>query len=298
MPEEIYRDVLESLETGVYLVDRDRKILFWNDGAEKITGYLRHEVIGRCCGDGLLVHCDADSTVLCGSACPLLEVVRDGKPRKTTLYLRHKEGYRVPVWIRAVPIRDQNGHILGAAESFDEAHGIACPSAALDAPADDGCLYEFAQPADQDLVTSALHDNLDDLAQHGTSFGVLCLRMDGLDRLRASRGVQASERMLWVAAQTLAADLRSTDLLGEWGRDQLVVIATPCPEQALMSVATRVKSVVNLAGMRWWGESVSVTFSVGATMARSGDTPVTILKRAQDAAAASLSSGGDRVTVC
>lgn len=36
-----YRAILESLSTGVYVVDRERKILFWNDGAERITGYLR-----------------------------------------------------------------------------------------------------------------------------------------------------------------------------------------------------------------------------------------------------------------
>jgi PAS domain S-box-containing protein len=44
---EIFRSVLETLLTGVYLVDRNRKILFWNDGAEEITGYLRQDVVGR-----------------------------------------------------------------------------------------------------------------------------------------------------------------------------------------------------------------------------------------------------------
>ena len=44
---EIFRTVLSSLQTGVYLMDRDRKIHFWNDGAEKITGYLRQEVVAR-----------------------------------------------------------------------------------------------------------------------------------------------------------------------------------------------------------------------------------------------------------
>jgi PAS domain S-box-containing protein len=33
----MFRAVLESLQTGVCVVDRERKITFWNDGAEKIT---------------------------------------------------------------------------------------------------------------------------------------------------------------------------------------------------------------------------------------------------------------------
>jgi PAS domain-containing protein len=36
---EVYRGVLDSLRVGVYLVDRSGKILYWNSGAERITGY-------------------------------------------------------------------------------------------------------------------------------------------------------------------------------------------------------------------------------------------------------------------
>ena len=31
---EVYRAVLESLAIGVYLVDRERRIFLWNDGAD------------------------------------------------------------------------------------------------------------------------------------------------------------------------------------------------------------------------------------------------------------------------
>jgi PAS domain S-box-containing protein len=59
MPElsdpEIYQSVLENLETGVYIVDRNRRICFWNDGAEQITGYLRQDVVGHFLRDHLLI---------------------------------------------------------------------------------------------------------------------------------------------------------------------------------------------------------------------------------------------------
>ena len=55
---ESYRSILESLPTGAYLIDRDRRIILWSDGAETLTGYFRHEVIGHCCADDLLMHGD------------------------------------------------------------------------------------------------------------------------------------------------------------------------------------------------------------------------------------------------
>ena len=117
---EIFRAVLESLQTGVYLVDRDRRIVFWNDGAERITGYLRQDVLGRCCRDNIVLHCDENNSVLCTTACPLAETMRDGQFREADVFLLHRAGYRLPVHVRAVPIRNRHGSIIGAAESFDE----------------------------------------------------------------------------------------------------------------------------------------------------------------------------------
>src|ERR1700732_4030777 len=92
-----YRAILESLPTGVYVVDPERRILFWNDGAEQITGYRRHEIIGRLCHGGPLMQCDENNKLLCESGCPLVATMHDGKPRVAEIFLRHKDGQRVPV---------------------------------------------------------------------------------------------------------------------------------------------------------------------------------------------------------
>ena len=48
---EILRAILESMHTAVYFVGRDQRIQFWNRGAERITGYLRQDVVGHFCKD-------------------------------------------------------------------------------------------------------------------------------------------------------------------------------------------------------------------------------------------------------
>jgi PAS domain S-box-containing protein len=47
---EIYRTVLEHMQTGIYMVDCEQKIQFWNDGAEIITGHVRQDVVGHFFG--------------------------------------------------------------------------------------------------------------------------------------------------------------------------------------------------------------------------------------------------------
>ena len=103
---EIFQAVLENLQTGVYLVDRERRILFWNEGAQRITGHLGQDVVGRFLREHLMKAKgeakDADSD----PRDPVNAVFRDGKSSIAEVSILHKEGYRVPIVLRTVPIRN------------------------------------------------------------------------------------------------------------------------------------------------------------------------------------------------
>jgi PAS domain S-box-containing protein len=77
----IYRHVLETLPVGVHLVGCERRILFWNDGAERITGYLRHDVIGQFCREDILVHED-EKAAACEVTELLNQTMHDGNSRR------------------------------------------------------------------------------------------------------------------------------------------------------------------------------------------------------------------------
>ena len=44
-----YKEILDKVFDGVYLVDRERRITFWNKGAERITGFHADSVVGKKC---------------------------------------------------------------------------------------------------------------------------------------------------------------------------------------------------------------------------------------------------------
>src|SRR5579864_5117438 len=104
MPElndpEIYQSVLEKLQTGVYIVDRNRRIRFWNEGAEQITGYLRQDVVGRFLREHLLTTGDETPNLDSDPNDPINLAFRDGKPSLLDVSILHKEGYRVPIVLR------------------------------------------------------------------------------------------------------------------------------------------------------------------------------------------------------
>jgi PAS domain S-box-containing protein len=116
--QDFYKDIIDNLYDGIYFVDRERVITYWNKGAERITGYSASQTLGRACRDNLLNHVTGNGKQLCMTNCPLAAVMEDGNERQAEVFLHHADGHRVPVLIRASPIRSPQGDIIGAVESF------------------------------------------------------------------------------------------------------------------------------------------------------------------------------------
>ena len=121
MNQTLHTNMLDHFFEGVYFVDPERRIGFWNRAAEKLTGFSREEVVGRVCADAILRHVTEDGTMLCFNGCPLQKTLSDGQDRETEIFLHHKDGHRVPVSVRVTPMRNDAGEIIGAMEVFRHA---------------------------------------------------------------------------------------------------------------------------------------------------------------------------------
>lgn len=289
---DVFRSVMEDLPVGVYLTDRQRRIVFWNEGAERISGYLRHEVVGRCCRDNIMLHCDHQQRVVCGTCCPLAEAMADGKPREASLFLRHKSGHRVPIRVHTMPIRDGEGTIIGAAECFQRQRYVPHPDrreiSGMEA------LNGIPEPS---LMLSELRLRLGRFEESGVGFGVVLLRVDGFDELRVSRGQEACATVLHVIASTLQNTIRPDDCLGAWSSGRLMLIVSSAAADAVLRAAERMRALASCSGVVWWGDPVPITLSGGGTQVKSGDTIDAVIHRAEHGLAESVERGGDRVTI-
>jgi PAS domain S-box-containing protein/diguanylate cyclase (GGDEF)-like protein len=294
---EIYRAVLDRLTTGVYMVDLDRRIVFWNDGAEKITGFLRQEVVGHVCRENLLAEKEAGQPMMSDAANSLEQVLRDGKSVVAEASLRHKAGHRVPVRMQAVPIRNSHGSIVGAAESFAATITATEGDRRQQKLADYGYIDQSTGAPSSAYMESHLREGLVTFAELPIPFSILCVEVDGLDNLRANYGPSALATIQRVVADSLENTLRPTDFLGRWSHRQFLTILTDCNAQELIGVADRMRKIVNASKVKWWGDELYLTASFGGTTVRNGDTMGTIVARAEKALGDSMSGGGNCSTI-
>src|ERR1700756_5749573 len=77
-------------------------------------------MLGRRCREKLLIDLDENNPVACGEACQLTDSMRNGQAYEADVLLRHRAGHRIPVHVRAAPLRDKHDKVIGATECFEE----------------------------------------------------------------------------------------------------------------------------------------------------------------------------------
>ncbi len=116
-------DFLDSMDRGAYIVDQNRRIVYWNRRAQELTGYTLEEVNGRPCSDNILNHVDRTGLEVCTSdLCPLYRSIRSEKSVSlpSAVYAMTKWGKRIPCSVTTFPLYMQN-QLVGGVEIFEQA---------------------------------------------------------------------------------------------------------------------------------------------------------------------------------
>jgi len=287
----------ESLIDGVYTVDLDRKITSWNKAAERISGFKRLEVLGISCADNILEHSNGEGKRLCEDGCPLVTSMKEGIVVETNVSLHHKKGYRIPVTVRTTPMMDENGKVTGCIETFVENY---TQSQILQE------LWQANEPGLTDPVTGAgnrqfceitVNTRLYQFNTFKVGFGAIFIKIDNYKSLVDTYGQKTSDEILIVVARTLSNVLRKLDVVTRWENEEFVVIVPNMAVELLGRVADRLRALIKSCFIVTGKNRIEFSVSIGATLARPGDTQEGIVQRLKDLTEASHNAGGNKVTL-
>ncbi len=282
----VARTLVENLHEGVYFVDTERRIQYWNKGAERISGYKSDEVAGKCCGDDILCHIDKEGYSLCHGMCPLAATIKDGMPRSADVFLHHKDGHRVPVRVSVAQLCDGEGKVIGGLEAFED---LSATPAALEAvPEDqrDALICPLTGAANRKYSETVLLQKMEDSARNETCLGVLFVEVDGFEALQGSRKV--ADIILKMVGKTLAGSMRSCDFLGRWSDSGFLAILPGLESALLNNSADQIRVRVQKSAHSITKGKIGVTVSIAVRMCRPTDT-VTVI---DDLATESMAKAG------
>jgi diguanylate cyclase (GGDEF)-like protein/PAS domain S-box-containing protein len=297
--QDFYKNIIDNLYDGVYFVDLDRVITYWNKGAERITGYASQQVVGRSCRDNILNHVNLKGQQLCLSHCPLAACMQDGIPREADVFLHHADGHRVPVLVRAAPLLDGGGNMIGSVETFTRDTGVMGVHQEL---------YELRHTVIKDKLTGVWNRRYLDACLRaavaemaplkGLLTGLLFIDIDHFKQINDNHGHASGDRVLKMVAATMQNNLRKNDVMGRWGGDEFLVILNDLvTRDALKFIAKKIRMLVANSRLDLPSFSLTTTISVGATILVPDDSIETVVNRADKLMYKSKKAGSNRISI-
>jgi PAS domain S-box-containing protein len=112
MEKKLSQLIFNSISDGVFTVDRNCVITSFNKSAERITGFMNSEALGK--------HCfDIFRTEVCHSQCALKDTLKTHDSiEDARVTIITKDGQELPIRVTTTMLRDENGNIVGAVEFF------------------------------------------------------------------------------------------------------------------------------------------------------------------------------------
>lgn len=292
-----YKSILDNLYEGVYFVDENRVITYWNKGAERISGYKAAEVLGSKCSNNILKHVDDKGCNLCEGVCPMLASMKDGKPKEKNVYMLHKEGHRLPVVVRAMPLFNEVGNVIGSVEIFA-----------------DNTKHKLQEDKMKQLARLAFNDELTgvnnkrygemklaaliaEVKAQGFDASVLVVELRQILQGSVVYGADIDSDTLMIVSKTLQGNMPEGDTICRWDKNSFLLVLRNYRKSTLLLFADKLKSLINQSKFSSSFKGDKLYIAIGGTEIKAIDKVESITDRAQRNAQISLELASSKIII-
>jgi diguanylate cyclase (GGDEF)-like protein/PAS domain S-box-containing protein len=287
--------LLDNIGEGVYVVDQNRTILFWNQKAEEITGYSADEVVGHSCRDNILNHVDAEGCNICQHNCPLLNVKKAGDSYESELFLHHKKGHRIPVHVRSTCLASHDGLVIEFFSDLSPLRSLEQRVAELEEMAFFDPLTEIGNRRYGEMQLDIRQLELE---RHKWPYAFFIMDIDLFKKVNDTYGHDIGDKVLRMVAQTINRNCRAYDLVVRWGGEEFIGILRNVDEGRLHILLEKFRLLIAESFLMLEnGEKLAVTASFGGVLVDQAMNIETIYKIADDNLYKSKKSGRNKITL-
>jgi diguanylate cyclase (GGDEF)-like protein/PAS domain S-box-containing protein len=282
-PEFLFQQkLLDNMYDAVIFVDCNMNIIQWNRGAERLTGIAASSVLHRTWSPSLIGMRDQQTGALNNIECPVAYCVNTGVQSLRRLLVANRNNRPIAVDVHTMPIISQDGTTHGATMLLHD----ASPEASLEERcqnlherATKDPLTQVANRAEFDR-THLLFINAHLERQLPCSL-IIC-DIDHFKCVNDTYGHQAGDEVLRFFGHFLASECRPGDLVARYGGEEFVMLCADCSNAAAARRAEQMRKTISELSHAVLQQNV-VTVSFGVTEIQPGDSPDSMLRRADRA---------------
>jgi diguanylate cyclase len=162
----------------------------------------------------------------------------------------------------------------------------------------------IGEVAHQDYLTGALNRRGMDEAlerefsradRHGADLCIAMMDIDHFKRINDNLGHATGDEALTYFVKIIKEVLRTTDVIARYGGEEFIIILPATPEDEAVTVITRVQRELTKNFFMHKNERVLITFSAGVAQRKPGETPESLIPRADAALYLAKQNGRNQV---
>jgi diguanylate cyclase (GGDEF)-like protein/PAS domain S-box-containing protein len=288
------KKLIDNMHDGVIFVDSQCMILLWNTGVERLTGVSSAAACGRTLLPNLMDMCNNREQRISNEECPVAHAIATGVQWLGRISIMGRQGHHVAVDLHAIPVRSVDGAIHGATVLL---HDVSSETSL-----EEKCQALHAQVAKDPMTQVANRAEFDRMlnnfvAAHQESNLPCSLIMSDLDHFKSindTHGHQAGDAAIITFASLLKTMCRSGDLVARYGGEEFAVLCADCTNAAAARKADAIRKALSEVKHPMLGNN-AITASFGVTELQTGDTPETMLRRADRALLQAKDQGRNQV---
>ena len=294
-PESLFNSQLfDHIHNGVAFVDTDLRVLRWNQSAERLTGIPASSIYHKTWLPRLVHLCEEQKEPIQDSDCPVAEALHTGMHILRRMSLTGRNQQRMSVNLQVIPVFDVNGCLHGATIVFDDVTSEEYLQERIETlhhKATRDALTKVYNRAEFDRVHGEFVD--DHLKRHQPCSLIIC-DLDHFKKVNDTFGHQIGDEILVSFGALLQRSCRRGDLVARYGGEEFVMLCADCD---LATVAGRAEQIrCELASTKHPSlKGKAITSSFGITEIQMGDTPKTMLRRADRAVYKAKEAGRNAV---
>jgi len=295
IPEQLFQQkLLDNMHDAVMFVDRTLRIMLWNRGAERLTGVAASSVYQKNWSPSLVGMKDDRGKVLPEADCPVAYTVQTGVQSLRRLQISGRNERPTTVDVHAVPVASADGTMYGAAVLIHDSSPEASLEQRCQTLQDKATKDPLTQVANRAEFDRAHQMFVDAHLERRLPCSLIICDIDHFKSINDTYGHQAGDDALKAFAQLLKGGCRSGDLVARYGGEEFVMLCADCNNTAATQRAEQMRIAISemsqpaLNGKRF-------TVSFGVTEVQPGDTPETMLRRADRALFDAKEQGRNRV---
>ncbi len=289
-----YQSILDNIHDGVIFVDREMQIQLWNRPTERLTGLVAGAVVRRQWSPSLIQMRDESNTLIDSHDCPVKEALQTGVQSLRRLSVRGSRSDTVSVDVHFIPVIGNEGFHHGVTLVLhDTSHQVSLEQRleTLQHRATRDPLTQVANRAEFDRMLAKFVQT--HLSRKLPCALIIC-DLDHFKSINDTFGHQAGDEALISFASMLRRFARTGDFVARYGGEEFVVLCADCTCDAAARRAEELRAELERTAQPAL-QGKPLTASFGVTQLQGGDTPETMLRRADRALLQAKESGRNMV---